>query len=408
MKKFSDFLTEAAKSRAADQASKLGLNHVGYGYYGSANGQVTHRSVNGVLIELTPEQQAAKNGTPPEQHTQQGTGEEEGGNAGTKGDISITFGRFNPPTVGHEKLIERLASSSKSGEYKIYPSRSQDPAKNPIDPETKVHYMRQMFPDHAHAIINNEEFKTIFDVLKSLYNEGYSSINLVLGGDRVAEFENLAQKYNGKLYEFEEIKVQSAGDRDPDSDSVEGMSASKMRKAVADGDYNMFKSGIPKTLSDKECKELFKEVKNSMQLQEEDDFSEASYALYEIAPKLDPDGLREAYYDMKVFKEGTFIENINSGITGKIVKRGVNYVIYIDEHDNVYRGWLKDLQEVLPSGKNFVSFKKTDPKKGYADLKAYNFSPLGLEGTPKLAKAVRDLTPGLTKTINKKSKVKAK
>ena len=406
MKKFSDFLTEAAKSKASDQAAKLGLKHVGYGYYGLPNGTVTHRSVNGQLIELTPEQQAAKNGVPPEQQGQQGTGEEEGGNAGTKGDISITFGRFNPPTIGHEKLIERLASSSKSGEYKIYPSRSQDPKKNPIDPETKVHYMRQMFPDHAHAVINNEEFKTIFDVLKSLYNEGYSVINLVLGGDRVAEFENLAQKYNGKLYEFEEINVQSAGDRDPDSDSVEGMSASKMRKAVADGDYNQFKTGIPKNLSDKECKELFKEIKNSMQLQEEDDFSETSYSLYEIAPKLDSEGLREAYYDHKIFNEGTYIENSNTGVLGKIVKRGVNYVIYIDEHDHVYRGWLKDLHEVLPSGKNFTMFQKTDPKKGYADLKAYNFSPLGLEGTPKLAKAVKNLTPG--ENINKKDKVKAK
>ena len=106
MKKFSDFLTEAAK---------LGLSHVGYGYYGRPDGTVTHRSVNGQLIELSPEQQAAKNGVPPEQQGSQGTGEEEGGNAATKGDISITFGRFNPPTVGHEKLIERLASSSKSG-----------------------------------------------------------------------------------------------------------------------------------------------------------------------------------------------------------------------------------------------------------------------------------------------------
>ena len=404
MKKFSDFLTEAAKSQASDKAAKLGLSHVGYGYYGRPDGTVTHRSVNGQLIELSPEQQAAKNGVPPEQQGQQGTGQEEGGNAGTKGDISITFGRFNPPTVGHEKLIERLASSSKSGEYKIYPSRSQDPKKNPIDPETKVHYMRQMFPDHAHAIVNNEEFKTIFDVLKSLYNEGYSTINLVLGGDRVAEFENLAEKYNGKLYEFEEINVQSAGDRDPDSDSVEGMSASKMRKAAAENDFNSFRSGMPQALEDKAAKELFKELRGSMQVESIEDFGDVSYQLYEIAPKLDPDGLREAYYDKKIFKEGAIIENINSGITGKIVKRGVNYVIYIDEHDHVYRGWLKDLQEV--SVKNFVSYRKTDPKKGYADLKAFNFSPLGLEGTPQLAKAVKTLTPG--ETINKKSSSKKK
>ena len=148
-------------------------------------------------MELSPEQQAAKNGQPPEQGTEPAPAEGEG--EGDKGAVSITFGRFNPPTVGHEKLIERVAQSSSGGEYKIYPSRSQDPKKNPIDPETKVHYMRQMYPDHAHAIVNNEEYKTIFDVLKALYNEGYSEVNIVVGGDRVAEFDNLANKYNGKL-----------------------------------------------------------------------------------------------------------------------------------------------------------------------------------------------------------------
>ena len=152
--------------------------------------------------------------------------------------------------------------------------------------------MRQMYPDHAHAIVNNEEFKTIFDVLKALHNDGYSSVNIVVGGDRVAEFDNLANKYNGKLYEFEEIKVQSAGDRDPDSDGVEGMSASKMRKAAADNDFATFRQGIPTELKDADAKALFNEVRGSMQMESIEDFGDASYILHEIAPKLDENSLR--------------------------------------------------------------------------------------------------------------------
>ena len=382
MKKFSDFLTEAAKSSAGDEAKKRGLSHVGYGYYGKPDGTITHRSVNGKLVELSPDQIAARNGQPAEQpQTQDGQGEPQ--SEGAKGPVSITFGRFNPPTIGHQKLIERVASSSKGGEYKIYPSRSQDPKKNPIDPETKVHYMRQMYPDHAHAIVNNEEFKTIFDVLKALHNDGYSSVNIVVGGDRVAEFDNLANKYNGKLYEFEEIKVQSAGDRDPDSDGVEGMSASKMRKAAADNDFATFRQGIPSELKDADAKALFNEVRSSMQMESIEDFGDASYILHEIAPKLDENSLREAYYDKQIFAEGVFIENMNTGVVGKIVKRGVNYVIYIDEHDTVYRGWLKDLIE-----RN--------------DIHGFDFTPAGLIGTSELAKKVLQMTPGqFIKKINK-------
>ena len=117
MKKFSDFLSEAATSRASDEAKKRGLSHVGYGYYGLPDGTVTHRSLNGKLVELSPEQQAAKNGQPPEQGTEPAPAEGEG--EGDKGAVSITFGRFNPPTIGHEKLIERVAQSSSGGEYKM-------------------------------------------------------------------------------------------------------------------------------------------------------------------------------------------------------------------------------------------------------------------------------------------------
>ena len=385
MKKFNAFLIEAQRSFAAKAAEKLNLKHVGYGKYADPSGNVTHMSKDGKLVKITKQDLA---------RTQQNGGEETEGGEGQvdQGAISITFGRFNPPTIGHEKLLKKVAQQAKSsgGTYRIYPSRTEDPKKNPLDTGTKVRFMRQAYPDHANSIIDNEEMRTIFDVLSGLDADGYSSVNIVVGGDRVSEFNSLATKYNGDLYTFDDIKVVSAGDRDPDGEGVEGMSASKMRKAAMEGDQDSFNKGIPAAMSKKDKEAMYLTLRQSMNVKESfEDFAEASYHLYEIAPKLDPQGLREAYYDTGMFEVGTFVENVNTGITGKVVSRGSNYVIYIDEHDNIFRSWLKDLVET----KNSVY--------------GFEFTPAGELGTDELAAYVRKMTPGeFIKKINKKVKVK--
>ena len=383
MKKFSAFLTEAERSFAAKSAEKLKLKHIGYGRYADPSGNVTHMSKDGKLVRVDP-----KN---PEAPTQQ-NGEEETGDGSGKvdqGAVSITFGRFNPPTVGHEKLLDKVAKEAKTsgGEYRIYPSRSEDPKKNPLDAGTKVKYMRMAYPDHANSIVDNPDMRTIFDVLAALDSDGYSSVNIVVGGDRVSEFNSLAQKYNGDLYTFDEIKVVSAGDRDPDAEGVEGMSASKMRKAAVEGDFDTFDQGIPESLSKKDRETLYLLLRQAMQVEESfDDFAEASYDVFDIAPKLDPQGLREAYFDGGLFKVGTFVENVNTGIIGKVVSRGSNYVIYVNESDHIFRSWLKDLVE-----KNSVF--------------GFDYTPAGEVGTKELDRYMRKLTPGeFIRKINKKDK----
>lgn len=383
MKKFSAFLTEAEKSFAAKAAQTLKLKHIGYGRYADASGNVTHMSKDGKLVKVDPK-------NPDTTPTQQNGEEETGDGTGKvdQGAISITFGRFNPPTVGHEKLLAKVAREAKSngGEYRIYPSRSEDPKKNPLDAGTKIKYMRMAYPDHANAIIDNADMRTIFDVLTALDNDGYSSVNIVVGGDRVSEFNSLAQKYNGELYTFDEIKVVSAGDRDPDADGVEGMSASKMRKAAAEGDFDSFQQGIPEGLGKDGAEKLFMLLRQAMQVEEFDDFVDASFQLHEIAPKLDPRGMREAYFENEMFKVGTFVENVNTGVIGKVVSRGSNYIIYIDEHETIFRCWLKDLVE-----RN--------------DIKYFNWTPAGEIGTKELDNYMRKLTPGeFLKKINKKDK----
>ena len=131
-------------------------------------------------------------------------------------DMTVAFGRFNPPTTGHERLLNKVKQVAGKGNYEIYPSRSNDPDKNPLDPDTKIEYMQQMFPSHAKHIMNNPKTRTIFDALKGANERGAKSVNIVVGQDRQKEFENLANKYNNKLYKFDRINVVSAGDRDPD------------------------------------------------------------------------------------------------------------------------------------------------------------------------------------------------
>ena len=208
-----------------------------------------------------------------------------------------------------------------------------------------------------------------------------------MGGDRVSEFNSLAQKYNGDLYTFDEIKVVSAGDRDPDAEGVEGMSASKMRKAAVENDFDTFDQGIPESLSKKDRETLYLLLRQAMQVEESfDDFAEASYDVFDIAPKLDPQGLREAYFDGGLFKVGTFVENVNTGIIGKVVSRGSNYVIYVNESDHIFRSWLKDLVE-----KNSVF--------------GFDYTPAGEVGTKELDRYMRKLTPGeFIRKINKKDK----
>ena len=261
----------------------------------------------------------------------------------TKGTLTVAFGRFNPPTTGHEKLLNTVASSSDDGDYVIIPSRSQDKKKNPLDPDMKVSVMKQMFPQHSEKIINDPGNKTIFDILKRAHNDGYAGVRIVGGADRQKEFDKLVNNYNGKMYQFDNIEVRSAGDRDPDSDSVEGMSASKQRKAAAENDFDGFLRGVPTAMNKKAARELFDNVRKSMNIKE-------GWNLWEIAPKFDWKNLRENYVSKKVFNIGETVQNINTGLIGRIIRRGTSYLICVTEDRIMFKSWLKDVTEAVVNG----------------------------------------------------------
>jgi len=182
--------------------------------------------------------------------------------------------------------------------------------------------------------------KSIFNVLIAADEEGYKNVNIVVGADRQAEFENLATKYNGELYNFDDIRVVSAGIRDADAEGVEGMSASKMRKAVVDGNFKAFKSGTPKNIKDDDIKSIFNAVRSGMKLKKT-----SVTELWQIAPKYDARGLREQYVTGKLYRIGDMIENLNTGLIGKIIRRGTNHLICVTEENHMFKSWIRDVME---------------------------------------------------------------
>jgi len=204
----------------------------------------------------------------------------------------------------------------------------------------KISFMKKLFPDFEENIINDGEMKSIFNVLIAADEEGYKNVNIVVGADRQAEFENLATKYNGELYNFDDIRVVSAGIRDADAEGVEGMSASKMRKAVVDGNFKAFKSGTPKNIKDDDVQSIFNAVRSGMKLKKT-----SVTELWQIAPKYDAKGLREQYVTGKLYRIGDMIENLNTGLIGKIIRRGTNHLICVTEENHMFKSWIRDVME---------------------------------------------------------------
>ena len=360
MKSFSNFLTEAA-SNAAKQAKKLGLSGDGHGSWVDANGRIVGRTIEGELVfnsgrkpaddtdplrpgsaarqtvsEVPPPSQmgATSKDMPPE--------EEQGESEKTRGTLTLGFGRFNPPTLGHEKLLDKIKDTAEGGAYNVYPSHSEDNDKNPIGAEDKVLFMKKIFPNHSSNIIYDQSIRTIIDALTHADVQGYQTINLVVGGDRQKEFESLANKYNGQLYNFDAINVISAGDRDPDAEGVEGMSASKLRALAADGDFESFRKGLPKAAKGTVAQELFNTVQKSIGKKA---MTKEGIELWRIAPKFDFRGLREQFVAGNIFNIGSLVENLNTGLVGRILRKGTSYVIAVTNEGIMFKSWISDLSE---------------------------------------------------------------
>lgn len=279
--------------------------------------------------------------------------------------IVIGFGRFNPPTTGHELLINKVTqyARSKGSPAKIYVTHTEDNKKNPLKQARKIYYMKRMFGQNVPLVgTKAPDQRTIIEVAKHLNTvDKINEITLIAGSDRIAEYKRLLNKYNGKDFNFDKITVLSSGRRDPDSDMAEGMSATKMRTAATSGKFTDFKKGVPRRMTIADSKRLFNEVRKGMGLPP---------IREEVV--LPTSQLREDYVAKKIFNIGSVVED-DKGVY-EVMDRGANYISVSDEDGNVNKKWLHEVRQI--SEQNIVNDYHSEDElkyKGFVTENLHNF-----------------------------------
>lgn len=289
----------------------------------------------------------------------------------------FTFGRFNPPTTGHAKLVDRLQKVSKQlkGDALLFTSHSNDKKKNPLNHKQKTMYLKKFFGKQV--AVPNANARTVFDICNELYRQGYKEIAMVVGSDRIREFDTLIKKYNSVkarhgFYKFDNIEIISAGERDPDADDVSGMSASKMRAFAEKGDMKGFISGVP-TKNKADAEKLYKIVRKEMGIMEEG----------ELPDYMIEDLITEGVYDPGVFKAVFLSGGPGSGKSTVVKKLALPALgLKMVNTDKAFENGLKKAGLTLDLRK--ADFNKVDPIRAKAktitakNLDAYLDGRLGL------------------------------
>ena len=192
--------------------------------------------------------------------------------------LTATFGRFNPPTIGHEKVFNRLEEVSGGGDFRAYISQTQKPGTDPLGYEEKVKFLKEMFPRYEDNIVYDTNIRTILNVLTQAYDDGYTKFTLVVGDDRFNAMKTLAEQYHGVegkahgFYQFPDgLEFVNAGKRNKNAPGVEGMSASKLKDAVYRDDFQGFVKGLPEGYA--YSHELFAAVKKGMGLPSDEEIA---------------------------------------------------------------------------------------------------------------------------------------
>ena len=240
----------------------------------------------------------------------------------------FAFGRMNPPTIGHEKLVNKVHELAKQhkAHHVIVLSHSQDSKKNPLTAEQKVKHAKRFFP-HTNIETSSKEHPSLIQHAKKLYDQGHKHLVMVAGSDRAEEYHRLLHKYNGKQdhYHFKSIKVVSAGHRDPDAEGAEGMSASKMREHAKSGNFHEFKKGIPGHVKTEHARELYHDVRHGMNLKESVD-------------------IRDRYINGEVYNLGDkvcFAEG-----SGEVVFKGPSYVTVELQEGVTVKKWIHEVKDI--------------------------------------------------------------
>ena len=260
----------------------------------------------------------------------------------------FTFGRMNPPTIGHEKLINKIkdVANKHRADWFVYLSSSQDSKKNPLSFDRKIFYAKKMFGRD----VNQKNFPkepTALHAASALHDKGYKKLVMVVGSDRVGQFEKLMKQYNGVdnkphgYYNFDTIDVVSAGERDPDAEGVEGMSASKLRGFAVKGNFSDFKDGLP-GLSEKDARSLFNEIRKGLKLQaisEKLKVEESVRSQVTIQPIQGVSSSRDQRKYKELYRTRKLKEDVKDNLMEKAKKTGIAFLSLKGVYERAEREW---------------------------------------------------------------------
>jgi hypothetical protein len=251
--------------------------------------------------------------------------------------LVTTFGRHNPPHLGHKLTLDKAhdLAQNEGADERFYTSHSQDRKKNPLPRDAKLGFLKKMFPDHADKWDGDDNVKTVLQAAGKAHKDGYKDLHFMGGGDRREGMENLLRKYNGDLYDFDNIFAHSAGDRDElgiEDDPIAKMSASRQRKAAQNDDFDGFMDGILThgSFSKDDAKELFDMVKMFGMKNEE----------------YSSDELRDMYTEGSLYEVGDVVESLDNGLIGEIHRCGANHLIVVTDDGIMFKSFIQDVQAI--------------------------------------------------------------
>ncbi len=266
----------------------------------------------------------------------------------------FAFGRMNPPTIGHKKLVDKMAGYP--GDHFLFLSHTQKPKTDPLSFAEKVFFAQKSFG--SNVTVGNKDVKTIIQAMQHLQSQGYNEVVYIAGSDRVESFTKLLNTYNGKDYEFDSIDVVSAGERDPDAEGAEGMSASKLKAAAVEDDFETFKQGVAG--DERLAQMMFNKVKAGMGVNVvNDSVSEEELAELKVQqqkPKI------EVLNNIAARKDGTaFPLSWNSGkdeisVGGKLYvdpKTANRFVTFFDNNKDKQDAMVQALRSATTTAKLF-------------------------------------------------------
>ena len=260
-------------------------------------------------------------------------------------DLVTTFGRYNPPHLGHGLTLDYANRMSQSigdnmpADQSFYASRSQDPKKNPLPFELKLEFLKKMFPNHAKKWDDDIDTRTIMDAAKKAHTKGYKNFHFVGGSDRRQGMEDLLRRYNGNLYKFNNIYSHSAGERNESGDDpIAKLSASAQRRSAMNNDFEKFKEGlkIGKDFKSEDAKRLFDNLRMFMVKNEG----------WEVDSREYMELIMEMYKTSILYQRGDLIEHAPSGLQGRVHRCGTNYLICLTDEKVMFKSFLHDVYHI--------------------------------------------------------------